>query len=330
MKKIYLAVTLFLFYSVVTAQNQVSVIAGTDLYISSGTEFSSDGLSLTPSAGFSFNGVALSKGTTVSHSTSNTYVSRVYQFSSNTPAFTGTIRFYYDDAELNGLNELSLRVNGHNGTVWQSFSSNSNNTTSNYVQTNSITSTVLNELTLADAFSTLPLKWGLISAYRHGQSVKIIWNTLQENNVQHFEVERSTDGLHWNSVINGVTARNGGVSARYDETDVAYSSQRLYYRIKQVDMDGHFTYSMVALVNEEKQMNMLTIYPNPFVSSFNIGSIDPLKIKTVQLFNNNGSLVKTWNGPQSSYPVQTLASGTYTVKIIMTDDSSQQLSLQKQ
>jgi Secretion system C-terminal sorting domain len=329
MKKNYLVVALFLFSQVAVAQNQVTVTTGTDLFISSGTEFSSEGLTLIPSSGFTINGGNLVKGTTVSHSTSNPYISRVYQFSANTAPFTGTIRIYYDDAELNGLNETALKVNIHNGTSWQTIASNTNNTVSNFVLSNAISSTVLNELTLADALSTLPLKWGPVAAYRLGQTVKIEWTTYQEVNVSGFSIERSIDGRNWTSIINGVAAGNTDAARSYTQTDATYNPQRLYYRIKQLDMDGKFSYSTIVPVAAIKDFSTLIVFPNPFTSGFNIGNADLSKIQTVELFSNSGTLVKRWRTPQSAYTVQTLAAGIYTVKIIMTDGSQQQLLLQK-
>ena len=329
MKKIYLSVILLLFYSVASSQNQVTVTAGTDLFISSGTEFSSEGLTLIPSAGFTINGVNLTKSTTVANGTSNPYISRVYQFSANTTPFTGAIRFYYDDPELNGLNETTLNVNIHNGTSWQTIASNTNNTVSNFVLTNAISSTVLNELTLADALSPLPLKWGAVAAYRQGQTVKIEWTTYQELNVSAYSIERSIDGRNWTTIINGVGPGNTDAARSYTQTDANYNPQRLYYRIKQLDIDGKFSYSTIVPVTAIKDYSTLIVFPNPFTSSFNIGNTDLSKIQTVELFSHSGTLVKRWSTPQSAYTVQTLAAGIYTVKIIMTDGSHQQLLLQK-
>lgn len=329
MKKIYLGFALLLFHYAVKAQTQLSVAAGTDLFISSGTEFTSEGLSLIPSSGFTINGVSLVKGSTVSHATGNPYISRVYQFSANTAPFTGTVRFYYDDPELNGLNEAGLKVNIHNGIYWQSINSNTNNTVSNYVLSDAISSTVLNELTLADALLTLPLKWGPVVAYRQGQGVKIEWTTYREVNVSHFNVERSIDGRNWATIINGVDATNTETTRKYTQTDAGYNPQRLYYRIKQVDIDGRFAFSEILPVPEIKDANTLTVFPNPFSNSFNIGNTDLSKIETVQLFNSTGALIRKWGLPQSTYDVATLAAGIYTVKITLTDGSNQQILLYK-
>jgi hypothetical protein len=330
MKQLYLSIAVCLLYAYAFSQNQLSVAPGTDLYISPATEFSSDGLSITPSSGFTINGLSLQRNTTVSHFTLNTYISRVYQFSGTTAAFSGSIQFNYLDAELNGLNESNLRLNVHDGSSWQAFNSTTNDAVNNFVLTNGISNVALNELTLADVLMALPLKWGLVAVYRQDQTIRITWNTYEENNVSHFDVERSVDGRNWITVISEIAASNGNGDHTYLQTDPDYQAQRLYYRIKEMDRDGRSNYSAIVMVNEEKYAGRLQVYPNPVISSFNISNLDPLSIRTVQLFNSSGILIKTWTGPQTRYNTGMLPTGIYPVKITLTDGRNQHTVLQKQ
>jgi hypothetical protein len=234
------------------------------------------------------------------------------------------------DAELNGLSEAGLRLNIHDGTSWQAFNSTTNDAVNNFVLTNAISNVALNELTLADVLMTLPLKWGLVAAYRQDKTIKIRWNTYEESNVSHFEVEKSMDAQNWTTVINGIAPSNRDGNHTYLQTDPNYTAQRTHYRVKQVDRDGHSSYSMIVMVNEEKYAGHLHMYPNPTMSSFTVSDLDPLKIKAVQLFTSSGILVKTWNGPQVHYNTGMLSTGAYLVKITLTDGSNQQAILQKQ
>lgn len=329
MKKLYFVVTVLFYFSSAMAQSQLSISSGTDFYISSGTLFSSNGISLTPSSGFTINGLSLSKSSTVSHSLSSTYISRVYQFSGNTNPFSGVIHFDYDDSELNGLNESYLTVKIYNGTAWQNATTDTRDAVNDYVLTDALSNVTLNELTLVDDLSVLPLKWGPVNATRQEQNVDITWTTYQESNVDHFDVERSTDGINWSTVISSVPATNSGISHQYIQTDHQYLPERIYYRIKETDMDGQYNYSPVAVVNAILGINRLIIYPNPSASSFFIGNNASSEVKMVQLFNDNGALVKTWRDSQNSYNVSSLANGSYIVKVVLLDGSTQQFILQK-
>ncbi|MEK7226422.1 MAG: hypothetical protein AAB221_12190, partial [Bacteroidota bacterium] len=104
-----------------TARAQILNVAnGTDLTIKAGTTFHADGLMLIPSADFVISNNTLSRSATIIHSSYNNYISRVYQFASNTNAYNGDIWIYYQDgAELNGIPENFLTLNMHNGTtIW--------------------------------------------------------------------------------------------------------------------------------------------------------------------------------------------------------------------
>lgn len=329
MKKFYLLLAAISHISIGFAQNIITVVPGTSVTLSSGTSFSMGGLSVTPSTGFTLDGITLSRSTTVAHATSNTHASRVYQFSGNTDPFTGTIRFYYQDAELNGLSEPSLRVNIHDGSSWQAVNSNSNDVVNNYVETIALSNQVMNELTLADLLFPLPVKWGLVTAYRESRSIKIEWGTLQEENVSHFTVEKSTDAAHWTAITPTVPAHNTLSAQKYNLTDNEYSPLRWFYRIKQTDIDGRHSYSKIVVVEPDGNSHMV-VYPNPFTHVFYISNINPASVKQIRLYNSMGMLVKTWAVLQPSYDIQTMSPGIYQLQVLFTDGHNEFSQINKQ
>jgi fibronectin-binding autotransporter adhesin len=66
-------------------------------------------------------------------------INRVYDISIPSGTYTGTLRLHYEDAELNGNNESFIQLWKYNGTAWGIVGKTANNTTSNYVEQNSIT-----------------------------------------------------------------------------------------------------------------------------------------------------------------------------------------------
>jgi hypothetical protein len=89
------------------------------------------------------------------------------------------------------------------------------------------------------------------------------WATLTEQNNDHFEVQRSTDGSNFIS-INTVAAKgNSTTKIDYDCTDNSPLKGISYYRIKQVDKSGKATYGNVVSINFSINSNTLKLYPNP-------------------------------------------------------------------
>jgi Secretion system C-terminal sorting domain len=118
-----------------------------------------------------------------------------------------------------------------------------------------------------DYVSVLPVKYYAFTAVSNNQSVLLDWVTESEINNSHYEVERSFDGNKFSTV--GTVAANSNKD--YDFTDAASSLKEntiAYYRLKQVDVDGRFTYSNILSVrlkiNAEVKMQ---VSPNPFVEA---------------------------------------------------------------
>ena len=103
-------------------------------------------------------------------------------------------------------------------------------------------------------------------------SVKINWATAMEINCSRYDIERSTDGKIFYTI--NTVAGNGNTSSErsYSITDdiAAVTSTVVYYRLKQVDIDGKKSYSKVVSVKLKKTSNDFTVSPNPFSSYVNI------------------------------------------------------------
>lgn len=134
-------------------QTGLFISSGSNFFIGTGAIVSLDSLVLKPSVNFNITGLNKEfRNGTVTHALGGTHINRVYHFSTTTPAFSGTITIYYQDAELSGLSESNLTLHIHDGTSWNNFTSGvSRNSVSNFVSTSGISSVPLNELTLADA-----------------------------------------------------------------------------------------------------------------------------------------------------------------------------------
>lgn len=315
MKKVYLIIAAA--FSVPSYAQELVVKANATLMVSSGTDLYFSGLTLTPSANLVLSGQTLEKDTAVSNSFGSTYVSSTYRFS-DTPVFSGNIRMQYPESTLNGLNESSLQLAVYNGTSWQAAGTSTSNTTDNYVQATGIAGIPLGELILTNG-AVLPMEWGDVSALRQGAAVKVQWYTLQERNIDHFDVERSTDGLAWSMAIAAVKATNKPSRTDYEQTDMPGYYGRLYYRIRYTDRDGRFAFSKTVSVAPVNTIAPIFINPNPANSHFMLSGIAANDIRKVDMINTTGSLVRTWKGGQMSFNISGLPAGVYYLRITIRD-----------
>ena len=163
--------------------------------------------------------------------------------------------------------------------------------------------------------NTLPIKLTDFTAKRYNTSqVKVQWNTATEINGNYFIVERSGDLASFDS-IGKVHATGAGSS--YSWIDRAPMNVVNYYRLKQVDRDGHIEYSPVVSVNLEPQY-LMSVFPNPATNLVRIitgmhGNVDKLQ---VQIIDIAGNIVynKVHLGNPISINVAQLPNGFYVVR----------------
>ncbi|MEO6540399.1 MAG: T9SS type A sorting domain-containing protein, partial [Ferruginibacter sp.] len=112
------------------------------------------------------------------------------------------------------------------------------------------------------------------SAEIAGNDGLLHWSTKDEIDLQSFDIERSLDGRNY-SVIKNVTAYNQSGPHQYSYKDNNITSLNtgvVYYRLKQKNINGNFTYSTIVVILLNNKKGVL-IYPNPVVNEINF-SID--------------------------------------------------------
>lgn len=94
----------------------------------------------------------------------------------------------------------------------------------------------------------LSVYWGEVLAGEKNRANTISWNTNKEENNDRFIIERSSDGLIFTGIglVNGAGNRNSLTTYNYTDNDYALGIN--YYRIKQIDMEGHASYSLVVRI----------------------------------------------------------------------------------
>jgi hypothetical protein len=120
-------------------------------------------------------------------------------------------------------------------------------------------------VTLGSVDASNPLPVELISFVGENQNGfnKLDWETASELNNDYFELERSSTGEVFSSIIriNGKGTVNE--LSTYSFLDEEPMIGNNYYRLKQVDFDGKFEYSKIILVKNESSVFNISVFPNP-------------------------------------------------------------------
>jgi hypothetical protein len=221
-----------------------------------------------------------------------------YLIDKDIPELAVSVRFYYDESELNSIPEENLRVfhstdfgnnwTGIGGTV---------NTTDNYVELTNFNDLFLN-FTLADVNNPIPVELTSFSATTDGRSVKLEWITASEINNQGWHIERrSNESNDWNNVgfVNGTGNSTQYVSYSFVDGNLSFGVYS--YRLKQIDFDGTSTYSNIIEVdlgNGPVEFALDQNYPNPFNPTTTINfEIPKSSFINISVYNTIGEKVAT-------------------------------------
>ncbi len=158
----------------------------------------------------------------------------------------------------------------------------------------------------------LPVQLVGFAAARQGGGVQVTWATASEKNSDYFVVERSLDGRTFARVARVAAQGTTAQGHAYASLDGTAPAARLYYRLRQVDLDGTVAYSPVATVAATEVE--LTLAPNPARESVSFETATPT---AYGVRNALGQLVAsgtTVAGP-NRLPVQALPAGVYFLEL---------------
>lgn len=163
--------------------------------------------------------------------------------------------------------------------------------------------------------SFLPVYGFSIKVTNNDDKVDIWWRTETEVETKTFEIERSSDGINFFSlvVING--AKNSNIPLEYKRTDDNPVNGVNFYRVKETSSTNSISYSAVAKVKMTKDA-IVKMYPNPVQERLTI-QYNGMNPSLIKIIDGIGRTVKSIlpNSINSfvSIDVASLAAGTYTV-----------------
>jgi hypothetical protein len=173
-----------------------------------------------------------------------------------------------------------------------------------------------------DNFATSPLPITLLSfnANPVGNVVDLSWSTASEINNASFTVQRTADGENFDDVVTLPGAGNSNQTLNYTSVDEQPLAGYSYYRLKQTDFDGNFTYSNLEPVYFGAPSS-ISIFPNPVHETFTLDINTQVSTNMeVKILNVLGETISdcTINpvAGNSKYPVNVsnLSNGLYFIR----------------
>ncbi len=163
----------------------------------------------------------------------------------------------------------------------------------------------------------VPLNLLSFDAYKIDKTVQLKWKTENEINTSHFEIERSSNGVDFEK-IGKVNSFNSAGTNNYSYQDIKPLRGMNFYRLKQIDIDGRFTYSNIKKVMFESFGNAVNIFPNPAKDYIQFDYASAQKTVLVNLFDAQGRLIKTTtlaNVQPLKLNIENVAKGKYIVQL---------------
>ena len=127
---------------------------------------------------------------------------------------------------------------------------------------------------IGESGGPVPVKFTSFKAQLQNANTALLkWTTEAEIDNDHFEIQRSDDGV--NFTVRGKVNGNGSttISHSYSYTDVLDTrSSIIYYRLRIVDTDGKYSYSKIVAIklNGSLAVENFNVFPNPFIADIKI------------------------------------------------------------
>lgn len=215
---------------------------------------------------------------------------------------SANVTLYWEDGTRSGITDLTdLTITKWDATDWGNDVGIAT-TTSGAPAAGSVTTT--SPYTTFSPFSfaspignnALPVELVYFRGKLFAEGVVLEWQTASELNNDFFEVEVSTDGENYNTLAIIAGQGTSTTLTNYDYVDRYPSTGLNYYRLRQVDFNGDFTYSnIISIMNDAPARLYFSAYPQPATThlTLQLMGIDDTSIMNLVIYNINGKVVKS-------------------------------------
>ncbi len=198
----------------------------------------------------------------------------------------------------------------------------------NFTSIQNLQNIVCAEISTPKAFNIeacTPLPIGLIDfkATKINQTVELTWTSSTEINNEFYTIEKTTDFTDWEEVSKVAGAGNSSTILHYKTSDFHPWNGISYYRLKQTDYNGMFSYHGIETIMFEVG-DQLSVFPNP--TSGNIQLRAKKNIKQVRVFSVINQLVMTFENT-NLLNLECLSSGTYLLEVVFDDQKTEKIKV---
>ena len=173
----------------------------------------------------------------------------------------------------------------------------------------------------------LPIDFDYFETRLDEKIVYLNWGTQSEIDNSHFLVQRSADGINFET-IGQVLGKGTSTSIQhYEYVDEFPILGKNYYRLQQFDYNGSYTYSTISVEVLEEREVALNVYPNPVRDHLQVELLGvSIQNATLKLINNIGQVVyqKTIKDatPRLHISVKEMAKGSYHLVFVRSDGTT--------
>ncbi|UKN03606.1 T9SS type A sorting domain-containing protein [Paracrocinitomix mangrovi] len=150
------------------------------------------------------------------------------------------------------------------------------------------------DLVITGAVTVLPIELHQFNASCNGDEVVLQWSTLSESNNDYFEIQRSFNGVEFETIgyMNG--SGNSVTQQSYIFRDGQTFSSTVYYRLKQVDTDGKYEILDVISLQCEGAEDEISIYPNPSINGSTLSiNVKQKQSSVIEIFNAENKMISS-------------------------------------
>jgi hypothetical protein len=177
-----------------------------------------------------------------------------------------------------------------------------------------------------------PVRFITVNAKKASQGVAVNWTVADETGVNHYEIEKSFDGVNFGVVGSVAYKQPTAAQNQYTFTDVSASNtEKVYYCVREVDNNLYYTLSSIVMVRITSDKT-LQIWPNPATSQVYVNiTVSSAQTTYVELLDLTGKKLLSQQvnlTPGSNSVVlknlNSYSSGVYLLRVLIDGENNNQ------
>jgi hypothetical protein len=260
-------------------------------------------------------------------------VNKQWTITEGTPTGSNaTVKLQWNTADENPLfvRTNPVLIGRFNGSIWEGTSASYTDLGGGLYTASAGGFTAFSPFAVGNE-TPLPVELASFTSNVNGRDVLLNWETKTEKNSNKFEIERLAN-LTWVNIGSVKAAVLSNSTKQYSFADKNLQAGKYQYRLKMIDNDGSFNYSIVVEteVALPKTFDLSQNYPNPFNPStkinYNLASDSKVTLEVYSISGERVALLIDQNQSAGFYSVnfsnKNISSGVYFYRITAVDKIS--------